>query len=870
MINYKEALIRITAIVALIALSAPGIFAQDDSSFYAYYTRIHSGEAFEKDARVGDYADVIVNLSEDLKVVFWMGSSYLPYLQAGDSTWYLDEVIPRSGDGTAEMPDIHNRYSYVRIIENQPDRVVVHWRYVPDFSNPTFTGTVDEYFTFTPDLMVERQVRKGTATIDEWDDPANVFTQSLRLGPDGIDERTRKMPRRSTGQSHPHNSWNEGSDRAEDAMISFGFNESAGSSTLELVQKQILEVTGPKALWKNGVSGSCLQFDGYYSSVALPEYVTQEIGNEITLEGWVAPGAYPFDWAPLVHQSSWERSGFYLGLDQLGRPGFHVALDGTWHSVVSDSALELFKWHHIAGTLNEKGEMILYVNGNQEKSSSPGPGSITLKNSDLLIGLNSDKLPLGPGRLSKGKYPSMFGVDGLIDEVKVFTRVKLPSEILEGFSELSMTASGINSPDMESRHWPVWTQEPSQPGFGAHYAKLRYYETWDHMWRVSDHPDVVVTFDNNPCKIISWRGLSNGPVLVTENNLWVGDQSSENYKELDAEGEAEGCCEHMSDKQCRHAHIRIIENTAARVVLHFRYGMVDSRYIFPDIDPKSGWGDWADEIWTIYPDGVAVRHLERGMIWGDSWVETMFFSAPGQKPEDVVELEAYTVVNEDGESETWSWENGSPDQVFEDVVISMVNTRSEYRAFNVYPSGSSVEVFGGHSRGSKFHWWNHWPVSQITSDGREASSCDRASHSSLVWGIPSEPFLMYGLTDRAPGALIPLARSWNDPPKIKKLQGAHSSGYHQDRRAYTLLREKELIGFTLAGSERSPVLNPCFMVKNWDQSEQAGIRVNGVPIPEGPDNRQGIIRDTDGTRTLVVWLKQNRRENTLIQISVRK
>jgi len=858
---------RITTFIVLIALSLPGIQAQDESCFYAYYTRINSGEAFEEHARVGETADVVVNLGDDRKVVFWRGSSYLPFLQSGDSTWYLDEVIPRSGDGTRKMPDIHNRYSYVRIIENQPERVVVHWRYVHDFSNPAFTGAVDEYFTFTPDMMVERKVRKGTGTIDEWEDPASVFTQSIRLGSDGMEERTRKTPRRSTGQSHNHNSWNEGSDRTGDAMISFGFNESAGSSTLESVQNQIIGVAGHRALWKRGISGSCLQFDGYYSSVALPGNSTQEIGDEITLEGWIAPGAYPFDWGPLVHQSSWGQSGFYLGLDQQGRSGFHVALDGNWHSLVSDSALELFKWHYIAGTLNKKGEMVLYVNGKQVNSSSPGPGSITLNNSDLMIGLNSDKLPMGPGRLSKGKYPSLFGFDGLIDEVKVFQRAKTPSEIIDRFRSISNVNKGISGPDMEYRHWPVWDQEPAQTGFGAHYSKLTYYETWDHMWRVSDHPDVVVTFDEMPCRIVSWRGLSNGPVLVTENNLWVGDQSSENYKELDAEGEAEGCCEHMSDKQCRHAHIRIIENTPARVVLHYRYGMVDSRYIFPDIDPETGWGDWADEIWTIYPDGVAVRHLERGMIWGDSWVETMFFSAPGQKPEDVVETEAFTVVGEDEKAETWSWEDGSPDQVFKDISITMVNTRSKYRAFNVYPSGSSVEVFGGHSRGSKFHWWNHWPVSQITSDGRGARAADRAAHSSLVWGIPEEEFLMYGLTNKTPEELIPLARSWNSPPKIRKLLDAESYGYRQEQRAYSLRKEGDIISFELKGSEASPVLNPCFLVKNWADLSHAMITVEGKEVSAGSDCRQGLIRDTDGSITLVVWLQMEKKSAVRIEIA---
>ena len=191
-------------------------------------------------------------------------------------------------------------------------------------------------------------------------------------------------------------------------------------------------------------------------------------------------------------------------------------------------------------------------------------------------------MPAIVGRISKGKYPSLFGIDGLIDGVIISGKAKDPSEILAAFQ-----ISGLTVPDMEPRHWPVMVEEPLHK-FGVKYTKLKYYETWDNMWRVSDHPDVVVTFDELP---------------------------------------------------------------------------------------------------------------------------------------------------------------------------------------------------------------------------------DRASHSSLVWGIPSEPFLMYGLTSKPANELRPLANSWNDPPKIKKLQGATSAGYEQNQRAYLLERQKDRFEFVLQGTESSPIMNPCFIIK---------------------------------------------------------
>jgi hypothetical protein len=245
----------------------------------------------------------------------------------------------------------------------------------------------------------------------------------------------------------------------------------------------------------------------------------------------------------------------------------------------------------------------------------------------------------------------------------------------------------------------------------------------------------------------------------------------------------------------------------------------------------------------------------------------MFFSAPGQRPEDVVEAEAFTVVGKKGKAETWSWQQEPPDGIFEDIQVSMVNTRSEYRSYNIYPSGSAVEVFGGHGRGSMFHWWNHWPVSQITSDGRGAWHSDRAAHSSLVWGIPSEPFLMYGFTDKPAEELLPLALSWNHAPDIRNLSGASGGAYHKNERAYSLARKENVIRFSLGGSRSGPVLNPCFVIRNWEGNIPAKVRINGQDISDGPNCRQGIIFDTDGTRSLVLWIEAVYEEKIQIEIS---
>ena len=141
--------------------------------------------------------------------------------------------------------------------------------------------------------------------------------------------------------------------------------------------------------------------------------------------------------------------------------------------------------------------------------------------------------------------------------------------------------------------------------FGAFYTRLSYDDpAWEKAWRVGDHPDVLVTFDAIPVRFVFWRGTSMIPCWVSENGVWYTNEFVER-----SGGGTQGCAEPMSDKQCRYSHVRIIENTPARVVIHWRYAPADVFYKQPWVDAKTGWGDWVDEYYTVYPDGVGVRKL---------------------------------------------------------------------------------------------------------------------------------------------------------------------------------------------------------------------------------------------------------------------
>jgi hypothetical protein len=743
----------------------------------------------------------------------------------------------------------------VRLLEQSADTITVHWRYFPDAAHLEWDGVVEEYFRFTPDMKVIRSIQKATVRIDDWENQTGKIVQVILLLKNGVKRLSQETIKSRPKEKLPARGNPNESSENQTLALWFSFDGKApGDSPYasENISGKSYLIHGSKALWKKGVSGSALQFDGYYTGISVPGPLAEDLSEEISVQGWFALAAYPFDRAPLIQQSEWGKKGFYLGIDQNGYPGFHVGDGDRRHSLIDSNRIELFKWYHIAGVFNRKaGEISLFLNGKKAGAAKNIKEPMALSDTPLMLGLNREKMPVINGRIRRGKWPSLFGIDGLIDEVKIYNSALSIDEIAIHYKKNKPADSRIKDRKIVSRKLPVNPHYKSAPSFGAEYKTLHYYETWDNLWRVGDKADIVIHFDLLPVNIVFWRGTSYGPYFVSENGKWIGDQSNEDYREDAHPGEAEGCLEHMSDKQCRHSHVRIIENHDARVLIHWRYGLVDSRYLF---SPRNdGWGSWSDEYWTIYPDGVAIRHLARGKVFGDGWVETMFLSEPGTRPEDNTELQALTLVNVKGEIERLSWETGTPETKLEEPIISMVNTKSDYRMFNIFPTGSGVEVFGGHSRRSHFHWWNHWPVSQITSDGRGARAADRLAHSSLVWGAPSGNFLMYGISNKSPERLLPLANSWNSAPLVSDKKGFDEIRYIQEERAYQLKAPNKSVSFTIEASDKSPLLNPAFVLKGWN-GKSAGIKVNGVDLKPGKKCRTGYHFTAEGLN-LIIWFE---------------
>lgn len=608
-----------------------------------------------------------------------------------------------------------------------------------------------------------------------------------------------------------------------------------------------------------GVRGSCLRFDGFTTLVRREAAKVPDLSKGFTLQSWVAVAAYPWNWSPIVAQRDRETRGYSFGIDSTGHFGLQLAADFRWTKCLDAKVLRLKTWYHLAAVYDPAFGVRLYLDGQPAGSFPVENGLSFAKDLDLHIGRNHEKMV--PAHLVRdwAKFPSWWSLDGLLDEVKIYDRALTAAEIRDAWA----SDKPARPPDIPPRRFPDVAKGPKR--FGAYPAKLAYYEQWDALWQTAGEEDIVVKFDELPVQMVFWRGTRFSPCWVSENGKWMADQSLETGvwpDELRRRGfkGAVGCCEHMSDAQCRFSRVRIVENTDARVVVHWRYAMVDAAYRFAEYDEVAGRGQYGDEFYYVYPDGVATRDVTG---WWPEPVhrvdqETIFLNEPGTRPEDNCELEAVSLANLKGEWKTYSWEKGYPKLDLESPVIQMVNLKSRFKPLIVVKPGSTIKTFNCEVRKefSHFPWWNHWPVARIASDGRYAMAADRAAHSSLTWvSQPSGAFL-YGMSDKPAVELLPLARAWIHPPAVKTTGTAFSSvGYAPDQRAYVLNRIQPgaEVGLELAGSAASPVFNPAFVIQGWGEQE-AALQIDGAAVPRGRSFRYGHRRTLAGT-DLIVWIK---------------
>ena len=659
-----------------------------------------------------------------------------------------------------------------------------------------------------------------------------------------------------------------------------------------------------------GVAGTGLRFDGQTTAVVRPASKAPHLGEAFSIEAWVAIQEYPWTWCAIVNQEQRHEAGYFFGIDPDGRFGLHVAAGGKWQESRSDAALPLYTWNHLVATFDRATGIKLYLNG------QPAGGAMVLgalrfaPDVDLWVGRNHT--PLGLSHEVKVVAPVAFSFNGIIDEVKIFDGASNAADRQSHYRRLAPAGS----PPL---HPPALPAGPKGVGrFGAYYTRLQYAPEWEHLWRVGDAADVVVRFDDTPTRLVFWRGTSYIPAWVTENGIWY---TNEFYETQSAPMEISA--EPMADKQTRFSQVRILESNDARVVVQWRYAPVSVDYDFVHVDPLSGWGDWVDEYYTVYPDGTCIRKIK---VWSSSpyvvpgqgpgtggfrqYHEAIVINPAGTRPEDNINTEALTLANMNGETHTYSWAAQAPGTkaTFDAATLKLlteisdlnpdqhkwlveprngnilrVNLKAQYSPYAIVdPRHVAIDCYDGEiiRERSLFPWWNHWPVSQqIRSNGRWAIAPDRVSHSSLAHIQSWEPFertgnsitmlMLNGLTEKPAAGLVPLARAWLSPPVTEVSgDGFRNEGFDPVQRAFVLARvgtrEPAAVDITIRATSESPLVNPVLMIRDWGGREPS-VAIDGQPAPLSKDVRAGYIHRLDGD-DLVLWIRKDSTKSTRISV----
>ncbi len=660
---------------------------------------------------------------------------------------------------------------------------------------------------------------------------------------------------------------------AEDGPVAWWkFDEGKGNKAVETISGE-KDAILRDFRYLRGVSGTGLKFDGFTTHIIRKADETPRLSDAFSIEAWVGPQAYPWSWCAIVNQERNHKAGYYFGIDDTGRVGLHLAIDGKWRECTTEARIPFMKWSHIVGTFDKDGGIVVYIDGKTAGELSIKGQMTPADDVDLLIGRDYAK------RFTDDEAQMFYSFDGIVDELKIYNRALRPEEVRRSFEASKPRGQ-----------FPLkWRKLPEIPSgadkFGAYYCKLKFYEEWDAPWRVGGHPDIVVNFDEGPYKMVFWHGTSYNNNLVTENGRWLAHQSAETGSDATV-----GCCEHMSDKHCRYSHVRLIESHDARVVVHWRYALNDILYQIVH-EASDGWGVWADQCYYIYPDGAAAVHIiVHGMDEPPSLLSPQLLNQPGERAEDNISIEAITVANMEGQSRTYSWKkwpsSGRVRSRFFDELpgqnICVFNLKSKYKPFHIYEPDTLIIPCGGggppRNKISRFHIWNHWPAAQIPSDGRGVRALDRVSSSEITSPEPPmkrrqdgalECQLIQGLSNKPIGEVLPLAKSWLQPAELK-VEGKtfRSEGYNRSERAYILSNtsgQAATLTFELSAGESSPVFNPAFVIKNWGDSS-AELEIDGRRIKRGRNFRFGHRHSLEGT-DLVIWVKTESTEPIQISLS---
>jgi len=408
-------------------------------------------------------------------------------------------------------------------------------------------------------------------------------------------------------------------------------------------------------------------------------------------------------------------------------------------------------------------------------------------------------------------------------------------------------------------------------------------------------PGIIVEFGKS-WRLVLWSKAQYVPCFDLGGEVWFTPEWLETGSIEDNH-----CYEPIMDKKLKYTWAEILENGNARAKVHWHYALCNINYeIFNG-------NTTADEYYTVYPDGIAVRKLvgwpgNMNEFGGNPTMwevgEWILINGKGTTPEENLEKErAFSFQNIEGDKIEIQWPMVSPfgticrehPEIADwNTYIGRIHLKGRPDPFIVVPKNKAIFPYKPCAYCHKDHpqfylfsgvsTYKHWPIYEeeefvgFIEAGDDVGKV--ATHTSFCcFGYSYTPFerpprptvwlYLTGATDDSSTSLSEIASSWLNPATVlTETNVIHGvtlyQGYRFSERAYVFnALGHGKIDFVMKPQVK--VVNPVFRVDNW-KAGTVEVKMDGSPL--NVNEYQWQL--TQGN--LIVWINREIKEETRFEI----
>lgn len=161
-------------------------------------------------------------------------------------------------------------------------------------------------------------------------------------------------------------------------------------------------------------AGESYLFDRSHQ-LTLANTASIDFGDEMTVAAWIQPEVFDAGITePEIISNLFEGNGFdfKLSSNSITEKGLKAEVFGSTFAIQGNIGLN--QWYHVAFTYKRNDAILLYINGIESGFSNVGDAGILPSTRELVVGS---------------------GMDGLLDDLKIFNRALTPEEIFEVYAE---------------------------------------------------------------------------------------------------------------------------------------------------------------------------------------------------------------------------------------------------------------------------------------------------------------------------------------------------------------------------------------------------------------------------------------------------